>query len=124
LENVNVENEDEKVWVEIIKQAITYPAKQIADNAGYKGDVVVEKVATTEDFNYGFNAKTGEYSDLLSQWVIDPAKVIRVALQNAVSAAKMLLTTETVIAEKPTPPAPPAPPAPMWGMWMPWMGMM
>ena len=124
LENVNVENEDEKVWVEIIKQAITYPAKQIADNAGYKGDVVVDKVTTTEDFNYGFNAKTGEYSDLLSQWVIDPAKVIRVALQNAVSAAKMLLTTETVIAEKPTPPAPPAPPAPMWGMWMPWMGMM
>jgi len=117
LNNVDIDNEDEGIWVEIVKAAIVYPAKQIADNAGYKGDVVVETVAKAENFNYGFNAKTGEYGDLLAQWVIDPAKVVRVALQNAVSAAKMLLTTDTVIVEKPTPPTPPAPPAPpMWGM--------
>jgi chaperonin GroEL len=101
LENVDVDNEDENIGVEIIKSAIVYPAKQIADNAGYKGDVVVENVSKAENFNYGFNAKTGEYGDLLEQGVIDPAKVVRVALQNAVSAAKMLLTTETVITEAP-----------------------
>ena len=101
LENVEVGNSDEEIGVEIIKAAISYPAKQIADNAGYKGDVVVENVVNSENFNYGFNAKTGEYGDLLAAGVIDPAKVVRVALQNAVSAAKMLLTTETVITDAP-----------------------
>jgi chaperonin GroEL len=101
LDNVDIDNADEGIGVEIIKSAIVYPAKQIADNAGYKGDVVVETVSKAENFNYGFNAKTGEYEDLLAAGVIDPAKVVRVALQNAVSAAKMLLTTETVITEAP-----------------------
>jgi len=124
LDNVDISNPDEQIGVEIIKSAIIYPAKQIADNAGHKGDVVVETVSKSENFNYGFNAKTGEYEDLLASWVIDPAKVIRVALQNAVSAAKMLLTTETVITEAPTPPVPPHHPPhhPMDGM--PWMWMM
>jgi chaperonin GroEL len=101
LESVQTDNADEKIGVEIVKASITYPAKQIADNAGYKGDVVVENVKENTDFNYGFNAKTGEYTNLVEQGVIDPVKVVRVALQNAVSSAKMLLTTETVISEAP-----------------------
>ena len=129
LENIKTDNADIKVWVEIIKSAIEYPARQIADNAGYKGDVVVENVKNNSDLNYWFNAKTWEYTDLIKQWVIDPVKVIRVALQNSVSAAKMLLTTETVITEAPKPPKGPAPDlwwlGGMWGMWwMPGMGMM
>jgi len=128
LDNIKSDDEDIKVWIEIIKSAIEYPAKQIANNAGYKWDVIVENIKNNQDINYWFNAKTWEYTDLLKQWVIDPVKVIRVALENAVSAAKMLLTTETVITEKPALPAPPAHPDPMawmWGMWwMPWMWMM
>ena len=123
LDSVDIDNPDEGIGVEIIKSAIVYPAKQIADNAGYKGDVVVETVAKAENFNYGFNAKTGEYEDLLAAGVIDPAKVVRVALQNAVSAAKMLLTTETVVTEAPKKETP-APDmwAGMGGMWgMPMM---
>lgn len=128
LENIEVENEDEKIGVDIMKASITYPANQIATNAGYKGDVVVEKVVNSDDFNYWFNSKTWEYGDLIAQWVIDPAKVVRVALENSVSAAKMLLTTETVVIEAPKKESS----TPdlwwmgwMWGMWwMPWMGMM
>ncbi len=101
LDNVKVDEEDEKIGLEIVKAAIEYPAKQIADNAGYKGDLVVEKVKENNDFNYGFNAKTGEYGDLLKMGVIDPAKVVRVALQNAVSAAAMTLTTDAVVTDKP-----------------------
>ncbi len=101
LDNVKVDEEDEKIGLEIVKAAIEYPAKQIADNAGYKGDLVVEKVKENSDFNYWFNAKTGEYGDLLKMGVIDPAKVVRVALQNAVSAAAMTLTTDAVVTDKP-----------------------
>ena len=116
LESIKVTDEDEKIGIEIIKSAIEYPAKQIASNAGYKWEVVVERVKENDDFNYGFNARTGEYSDLLSQGVIDPAKVVRVALQNAVSAAKMLLTTDAVIVEIPKKENG------SWDMW--WMGGM
>ncbi len=101
LDNVKVDEEDEKIGLEIVKAAIEYPAKQIADNAGYKGDLVVEKVKENKAFNYWFNAKTGEYGDLLKMGVIDPAKVVRVALQNAVSAAAMTLTTDAVVTDKP-----------------------
>jgi len=120
---LNVEgSDDEAIGIEIVKKAIEYPAKQIAENAGYKGDVVVEKVASNEDFNYGFNAKTGEYGNLLEQGVIDPAKVVRVALQNAVSAAKMLLTTEAVVADAPKKEE--SAPTPAMGGGMGWMPMM
>ena len=89
----------------IIKEAIQYPTKQIADNAGYKGDWVVEQVKANDDFNYGFNAATGEFGDLIDAGIIDPAKVERVSLENAVSSAAMLLTTDCVIADKPAPEA-------------------
>jgi len=121
--DIDTDDLDEKVGMEIVKKAIEYPAKQIAENAGYKGDVVVEKVKENNDFNYGFNAKTGEYGNLLEQGVIDPAKVVRVALQNAVSAAKMLLTTEAVVAEAPKKEEPAAPASGGMG-WMGWMPMM
>ena len=131
LEKIETDDKDIKVWIEIIKSAIEYPARQIANNAGYKWDVVVENVKNNENINYWFNAKTWEYTDLLKQWVIDPIKVIRIALENAVSAAKMLLTTETVITEAPKPKGPNPDLPPLWWMWgmpgmwgMPWMGMM
>ena len=109
LENAEYADEDERIGMQIIAEAIQYPVKQIANNAGYKGDWVVEEVKGNSDFNYGFNAATGEFTDLLKAGIIDPAKVERVALQNAVSAAAMLLTTDAVVADKPEPKQPEAP---------------
>lgn len=129
LDAVKLSDTDEQVGVEIIKKAIEYPARQIAYNAGFKGDLVVEKVKENKDFNYGFNAKTWEYQDLMKAWVIDPVKVIRVALQESVSAAGMLLTTDAVISDTPKKEDNShADMGWMWwmgGMWMWWMwGMM
>ena len=101
LEDIKVEDEDERIGLEIIKAAIEYPAMQIAKNAGYKWELVVEKVKENKDFNYGFNAKTGEFGDLMKNGIIDPTKVVRVALENSVSAASMVLTTDAVVADKP-----------------------
>jgi len=84
-------DDDERIGAEIIKAAIQYPMTQIANNAGYKGDWVVEQVKAHADFNHGFNAATGEFGDLVQMGIIDPAKVERVALENAVSSAAMLL---------------------------------
>jgi len=117
---------DEQIGVEIIKNAIVYPVIQIANNAGYKGDRVVEKVKEHSDFNYGFDAKTGEFTDLFQDGIIDPSKVLRVALENAVSAAAMFLTTDAVIVDAPKKESDPAPDMGwMWGMggmwWMGWM---
>ncbi len=122
LDNIEVESEYEKIWIDIIKTAIEYPARQIAQNAGYKWDVIVENVKANDDFNYGFNSKTWEYMDLIKEWVIDPVKVERVALENSVSSAKMLLTTETVITNMPS-----KDDEKSWWGWMPpmwWMGWM
>ena len=101
LDTLNFEDDDEAIGAKIIKAALQYPMKQIAENAGYKGDWVVEKVKENDDFNYGFNAATGEYMDLLEAGIIDPAKVERVSLENAVSSAAMLLTTDCVITDAP-----------------------
>ncbi len=128
LDALQLEDADEQIGVEIIKNAITYPVVQIANNAGYKGDRVVEKVKEDTAFNAGFDAKTGEFKDLFKEGIIDPAKVLRVALQNAVSAAAMFLTTDVVIVDAPKKDAPAAPDmggmGGMWGMgWMGGMGM-
>jgi chaperonin GroEL len=93
--------EDEQVAVEILQQAIQYPVKQIADNAGFKGDWVVEKVKESDDKNYGFDARVGEFKDLKKAGIIDPAKVLRISLENAVSTAAMILTTEAVVVDAP-----------------------
>ena len=99
LENVKGENEDETTGIKIVKRAIEEPLRQIVANAGVEGAVVVQRVKDGNG-DFGYNARTGEYENLLAAGVIDPAKVTRVALENAASIAGMFLTTECVIADK------------------------
>ena len=98
--NVECENDDEKIGVEIVKKAVEAPIKQIATNAGYEAGIVAMKVKEADE-NVGFNAATGEYVDMFEAGIIDPAKVERVALQNAVSVGGLLLTTEAAVTEEP-----------------------
>jgi len=100
LEKLELEDEDEVTGRNIVMKALEEPLRQIANNAGVEGSVVVEKVKTL-DVNVGFNAVTGEYEDMIKAGIIDPAMVTRSALQNAASIAGMLLTTEVLVAEKP-----------------------
>jgi len=100
LETVRGANREEKVGINILKRALEAPLRQIADNAGFDGSVVVADVKKKKG-NYGFNAASGEYEDLREAGIVDPAKVVRSALQNAASAAGMLLTTEVVVSELP-----------------------
>jgi chaperonin GroEL len=91
---------EEKMGVNIIRRALEEPMRQIANNAGFEGSVVVQKVAEGKG-SFGFNAESGKYEDLLDAGIIDPTKVARFALQNAASVAGLLLTTEAMVAEKP-----------------------
>ena len=113
---------DQRTGVEIVQRALSAPLKQIAINAGANGDIVVEQVQRS---GQGFNAETGNYEDLLQAGILDAAKVVRLGLQDAVSIASLLITTEVVVADKPEPPAPPAaggdPMGGMGGMGMPGM---
>ena len=106
---------DEKVGVNIVKRAIEEPVRQIANNAGLEGSVVVENLKKAED-GIGFNALKNEYVDMIKAGIVDPAKGTRSALQNAASIASMVLTTETLVADKPEKEAPAAPAAPGMGM--------
>jgi chaperonin GroEL len=101
LKNFNVEDADENIGVRIIERALEEPIRQIAGNAGVEGSIVVAKVRENESKNFGYNARTDEYEDLVDAGVIDPTKVTRTALQNAASIAGLLLTTEAVVTEKP-----------------------
>ncbi|MGA1861894.1 chaperonin GroEL [Deferribacter thermophilus] len=92
---------DQQIGVEIIRKALEYPLRQIAENAGYEGSVVVNAVKESKDINYGFNAAKEEYTDMIKAGVIDPTKVTRSALQNAASVASLMLTTEALITEIP-----------------------
>ena len=108
---------EEKMGVNIIRRALEEPMRQIANNAGFEGSVVVQKVAESKG-NVGFNAETGKYEDLLEAGIIDPTKVARFALQNAASVAGLLLTTEAMVAEKPEKKKAPAmPPMPSEDMY-------
>ncbi|MBP1882730.1 chaperonin GroEL [Sinorhizobium mexicanum] len=107
LGNVPTANDDQRVGVEIVRRAIEAPVRQIAENAGAEGSIVVGKLREKSDFSYGWNAQTGEFGDLYDMGVIDPAKVVRAALQDAASVAGLLVTTEAMIAEKPKKEAPP-----------------
>jgi chaperonin GroEL len=101
LDGVRPVNDDQKTGVEIVRRALQAPARQIALNAGEDGSVIVGKVAEANDYSAGWNAQTGEYGDLYKFGIIDPAKVVRVALEDAASVAALLITTEAMIAEKP-----------------------
>ena len=108
---------DEKTGVQIIAKALEAPIRQIAANAGLDGSVILEKVRSSGKNGHGFDAYKEEYCDMVSSGIIDPAKVTRSALENAASVSAMVLTTESLVADKPEPPAP-APAAPdMGGMY-------
>ncbi|MGO8082174.1 chaperonin GroEL [Rhizobium leguminosarum] len=111
LDNIKTVNGDQRVGVDIVRRAVEAPARQIAENAGAEGSVIVGKLREKSEFSYGWNAQTGEYGDLYAQGVIDPAKVVRTALQDAASIAGLLVTTEAMIADKPKKDAPPPMPA-------------
>jgi len=101
LDGLKTENDDQRVGVDIVRRAIEAPVRQIAENSGAEGSIVVGKLREKTDFSFGWNAQTGEYGDLYAMGVIDPAKVVRTALQDAASIAGLLVTTEAMIAEKP-----------------------
>jgi len=94
-------NDDQRHGVESVKRALTWPARQIAENAGEDGSIVVGKVLESKDYAWGFDAQTAEYSNLFAKGIIDPTKVVRSALQDAASIAGLLITTEAMVAEAP-----------------------
>ncbi|MCI0448783.1 MAG: chaperonin GroEL [Chlorobi bacterium] len=116
LDGIKPENHDQKIGIDIVRKAIESPLRQIVENAGIEGSVVINKVKEGKA-DFGFNAQTEEYQNLISTGVIDPTKVTRIALENAASVASMLLTTEAVICEKPEKekPAPMMPPGGGYG---------
>ncbi len=117
LDNLKLEGE-EKIGVDIVRKALQSPLRQIADNSGEEGSLVVQKVKDADDFNFGFNAETNLYEDLVAAGIIDPTKVVRLALQHAASISGLLLTTEAPVTEKPEDEkAPSAPPGGMGGMY-------
>jgi chaperonin GroEL len=101
LEKLKGGNEDQKHGIDIVRKAISWPARQIAANAGEDGSVVVGKILEKDTYAYGFDAQTGEYGNLVSKGIIDPTKVVRAALQGAASVAALLITTEAMVAEAP-----------------------
>ncbi len=122
-EGLTPENDEQRMGNDIVRRAIEAPAKQIAINAGHEGAVVVGKVLESNDHNYGFNAQTNEYGDMISFGVMDPTKVVRTALQDAASVAGLMITTEAMIAEKPEENKPAAGGMPGGDMGMGGMGM-
>ncbi len=110
LDSLKGANEDQKVGINIVRRALQSPLRQIAENAGEDGAVVVGKVLDKDEYNFGYNAATGEYGNLVKQGVIDPAKVVRTALQDAASVAGLLITTEAMVAELPKKSSAPAMP--------------
>jgi chaperonin GroEL len=111
LDKLAPENDDQKAGIDIVRRAMQVPARQIAMNAGEDGSIVVGKLTDKSEYNWGYNAATGEYQDLVKAGVVDPAKVVRTALQDAASVAALLITTEALVAEKPKKEAAPAVPA-------------
>ena len=117
LGKVECENDDQKVGIDIIRRALQAPTRQIAENAGVDGAVVAGKLLEQKDANFGFDAQTETYKDLVKAGIVDPVKVVRTALQDAASIAGLLITTEAMVAEKPDDkPAMPMPPPDMGGM--------
>jgi chaperonin GroEL len=101
LKKVRTQNDDQKTGVEIVRKALSWPARQIVINAGEDGSVIVGKILEKDQYSYGFDAQNGEYVNLITKGIIDPTKVVRAALQNAASIAGLLITTEAMVAERP-----------------------
>src|SRR5215472_11477364 len=110
LRKVRPHNDDQKTGVEIVRKALSWPARQIAINAGEDGSVIVGKIMEKDQYGFGFDAQSGEYGNLVSKGIIDPTKVVRTALQDAASVAGLLITTEAMVAEVPKKQAPAMPP--------------
>jgi chaperonin GroEL len=110
LEGLKPANNDQKVGIDIVKKALSYPARQIAENSGTDGSIIIGKLLDSTDPNYGYDAQKGEFTDMIRSGIIDPTKVVRHALQDASSVAGLLITTEAMVAEKPEPKIPPAMP--------------
>jgi chaperonin GroEL len=108
LARLKPENNDQKVGVDIVRRALQTPVRQIAENAGVDGSIVVGKLLDKDNANWGYDAQTGTYVDMLKAGIIDPTKVVRLALQDAASVAGLLITTEAMVAEKPEKKAAPA----------------
>ncbi|ATU94018.1 chaperonin GroEL [Phyllobacterium zundukense] len=102
-------NSDQNAGIAIVRKAITWPARQIANNAGVEGSVVIANILENDNMAYGYDAQSGEYGDLVSKGIIDPAKVVRTTLQGAASVAGLLIMTEAMVAELPGPPPPTLP---------------
>jgi chaperonin GroEL len=109
LAGLKPENDDQKVGIDIVRRALSYPARLIVENAGSDGSVVVGKLLESKSANFGFDAQKGEYTDLVKAGIIDPTKVVRCALQDAASVAGLLVTTEAMVADRPEKKAPAAP---------------
>ena len=111
-------NDDQDAGINIVRRALQTPARQIVANAGDEASVVVGKILEKNSANYGYNAQTGEYGDMISMGIVDPVKVVRTALQDAASVAGLLVTTEAMVAELPQKdsPAPAMPGGGMGGM--------
>src|SRR5581483_3481013 len=101
LKRIKTANDDQKTGVEIVRKALSWPARQIAINAGEDGSVIVGKILEKDQYAFGFDSQTGEYGNLVSKGIIDPTKVVRAAIQNAASVAALLITTEAMVAELP-----------------------
>ena len=110
LSRLKSENDDQKVGIDIVRRALQTPVRQIAENSGVDGSIVVGKLLESTDTNRGFDAQTSEYVDMLKSGIIDPTKVVRLALQDAASVAGLLVTTEAMVAEKPEKKPPPGMP--------------
>jgi chaperonin GroEL len=116
LKKVRTLNDDQKTGVEIVRKALSWPARQIAINAGEDGSIVVGKILEKDTYAYGYDAQAGEYGNLISKGIIDPTKVVRAALQGAASVAGLLITTEAMVAELPKKQSPAMPGGPGGGM--------
>ena len=116
LEKLKVHNDDQRTGIEIVKKALSWPARQIVINAGEDGSIVIGKILEKDTYAYGYDAQTGEYGNLVSKGIIDPTKVVRTALQGAASIAGLLITTEAMVAEVPKKQNPTMPSGPGGGM--------
>ena len=121
LSKLKADNDDQRFGIEIVRKAVQTPLRQIVENAGEDGAVIAGKILDRDEYNWGFDAQTGEFKDLVKAGIVDPTKVVRTALQDAASVAGLLVTTEAMVAEKPEKKAPAMPPAAAaWAGWATW----